>query len=96
MKLPLITLDKANHFIYGFAIYFISMAFFALLNMLPVGVAFVAFMDVVNWQFMPLATVVFFAIAKEIYDEIDYGGFDCKDILATVTPALILTLTNII
>ena len=36
-----------------------------------------------------------FAIGKEVYDQFDYGGFDWKDILATIAPALILTLKKI-
>ena len=76
MKLPLIALDKANHFIYGFAIYFIANLF---LN-----------------PFSSLAVVWLFALGKECYDEYSYGGFDVKDIIATMIPAVFLFLKHLI
>ena len=36
--------------------------------------------------------VVVIAIAKEVYDEIKYGGFDWVDIVATVTIPMVLFL----
>ena len=36
--------------------------------------------------------VVVIAIAKEVYDEIKYGGFDWKDIIATVAVPMVLFL----
>ena len=36
--------------------------------------------------------VVVIAIAKEAYDEIRYGGFDWKDIIATVAVPMVLFL----
>ena len=74
MKLPLIPQDKANHFIYGFAIYFISNLFFN--------------------SIISLSIVYLFALAKECYDEYSYGGFDVKDIIATMIPAVFLFLKN--
>lgn len=39
-----------------------------------------------------ILTVIFVAIAKEIYDEIVYSGFDWKDIIATIAiPMLLFT-----
>ena len=76
MKLPLIPLDKANHFIYGFVI-------FILLNI------------VLN-DLHSLLVVFIFAIGKEIKDQIVYKGFDYKDLLVTLLPGIILTLTNLI
>lgn len=95
MNLPIIPQDKANHFIYGFAIYFSSMAFFALLNLLPVGAAFVALMDVVTWRFLPLCTVIFFAVAKEIYDRTGAGHSEVMDAVATVIPAAVITIVQL-
>ena len=76
MKLPLIPLDKANHFIYGFFIYVLSNCF--LNDLYSIGIVFL------------------FALGKEIKDQIDYKGFDYKDLLITLLPGIILTLTNLI
>lgn len=43
-------------------------------------------------NYLPLTIVFLFAIGKEIYDEYKYGGFDWKDILWTIIPAIILKL----
>ena len=75
MKLPIVPLDKANHFIYGFAIYIISSLF-----VIP-ETAFLI--------------VLLFALGKEIRDEFVYSGFDVKDVLATICPALILFLLSL-
>lgn len=40
--------------------------------------------------------VVFFACAKEIYDEWKYGGFDWKDLVATVVIPLVLFLKTLV
>lgn len=37
-----------------------------------------------------ILTVIFVAIAKEVYDEIVYGGFDWKDIIATILIPMLL------
>ena len=37
-----------------------------------------------------ILTVIFVAIAKEIYDEIVYSGFDWKDIIATIAIPMML------
>jgi hypothetical protein len=70
MKLPLIPLDKANHFIYGFSIYVLS--------------------NIVLNDLYSLLIVVLFALGKEIRDQIVYKGFDYKDLLITIIPAIIL------
>lgn len=76
MKLPLIPLDKANHFIYGFVIF--------ILSNIPLN------------DLYSLLVVFIFAIGKEIKDQIVYKGFDYKDLLATLLPGIIITLTNLI
>ena len=76
MKLPIIPIDKANHFIYGFLIY---------------TLANVLFSDLYS-----LLIVYLFALGKEIRDEFVYSGFDVKDLLYTLLPGIILTLTNLI
>lgn len=76
MKLPIIPLDKANHFIYGFVIFILS--------------------NIVLNDVHSLLVVFIFAIGKEIKDQIIYKGFDYKDLLITLLPGIILTLTNLI
>lgn len=76
MKLPLIPQDKANHFIYGFAIYILSNLF-------------------IN-SYASFSIVFLFALGKECYDEYSYGGFDVKDLIATITPAILLILKDFI
>lgn len=39
-----------------------------------------------------IIAVVVIAVAKEAYDEIRYGGFDWKDIIATVAVPMVLFL----
>lgn len=74
MKLPLIPLDKANHFIYGFIIYVLA--------------------NLILPDLYSLAVVFLFALAKEIKDQIDYQGFDYKDLIVTILPAIILITLN--
>jgi hypothetical protein len=74
VKLPLIPIDKANHFIYGFAIYIIAN------TVLP--------------DLHSLVVVLVFGLAKEIKDQIDYQGFDYKDLIATILPAIVLAILN--
>lgn len=47
-------------------------------------------------ELISLIIVVAFAIGKEIYDEYKYGGFDWKDFIFTLIPALLLNLKQII
>ena len=44
-------------------------------------------------NYLPLIMVFLIAVGKEIYDEYKYGGFDWKDIVATMIPSIILKLT---
>lgn len=76
MKIPLIPLDKANHFVYGFVIYFISNLFFK--------------------DYTSFAIVFLFAFSKEAYDEYKYGGFDLKDLLISLMPAVLLIIKDLI
>jgi hypothetical protein len=45
---------------------------------------------------LSLAMVVIWAICVEIYDEYDYGGFDWKDLLVTMIPAILLFTKSIL
>ena len=76
MNLPQFQHDKANHFIYGFAIFVIANIWLS--------------------AYASLAIVFLAGTAKELYDEYKYGGFDWKDLLATIIPAIILTLKSIL
>ena len=76
MTLPLIPQDKANHFIYGFSIYFLSNLFLI--------------------DYVSLIIVFLFALGKELYDQYKYKGFDIIDLLATITPALLLFFKHLI
>lgn len=49
--------------------------------------------------FIPLISFLITAIialGKELYDEYDYGGFDIKDLIFTITAPLILLILQII
>ena len=76
MKLPIIPIDKANHFIYGFLIYTLA--------------------NLLLSDLYSLLIVYLFALGKEIKDVFVYSGFDIKDLLTTLLPGVILTLTNLI
>ena len=41
-------------------------------------------------DYLSFGVVFAFALGKEIKDQIVYKGFDYKDLLATITPAVIL------
>jgi hypothetical protein len=76
MNLPLIPLDKANHFIYGFGIYFI--------------------INLILSNYWSLGVVILFALGKEIKDQIVYKGFDYKDFLISIIPAVLLFIKSFI
>lgn len=42
-----------------------------------------------------IAAVFILAISKEIYDEIKYGGFDYKDIIATIVIPILIYLKEL-
>lgn len=47
-------------------------------------------------EYYSFGIVCLFAIGKEIYDQYDYGGFDYKDVLATIILPLLLTLKQLL
>lgn len=53
------------------------------------GTLIYALLSFVN-PIVAILTVIFVAIVKEIYDEIVYGGFDWKDIIATIAIPMLL------
>lgn len=56
------------------------------------GMLITAFVAVIAPRFAPLAVTVAIVagFAKEIYDEINYGGFDWKDLLATILGGVVM------
>jgi hypothetical protein len=42
-----------------------------------------------------LVVVILFGVAKEVYDYKSYGLFDWRDLMATISGAIILILTDI-
>lgn len=47
-------------------------------------------------EYYSLGIVCLFAIGKEIYDQYDYGGFDYKDVLASIILPLLLILKQLL
>ncbi len=43
-----------------------------------------------------LGVVIVVAVAKEVYDEVTYGGFDTEDIIATVILPIVVVLLETI
>ena len=74
MNLPLIPLDKANHFIYGFFIYILFSMIVS--DEIAVGFAFG------------------FGVGKEIRDHIINKKADFLDLIFTITPAIIMSITK--
>ena len=48
----------------------------------------------VHW-IIALVVVILFGVAKEVYDYKSYGLFDWRDLVATISGAIILILTDI-
>ena len=48
----------------------------------------------VHW-IIALVVVILFGVAKEVYDYKAYGLFDWRDLVATISGAIILILTDI-
>lgn len=87
MKLPQLPQDKANHIIYGFSIFIISELVFLVLSLIQNEII----NTIATFKYSALVITIIAASVKEFYDEKEYGGFDWKDLLATIIPALILT-----
>ena len=48
----------------------------------------------IHW-IIALVVVILFGVAKEVYDYKSYGLFDWRDLVATISGAIILILTDI-
>ena len=46
-------------------------------------------------HYVAMLSVIVLAVSKEVYDDIKYGGFDWKDIVATVVIPILLYIQNI-
>lgn len=69
--------DKLKHFFWGFVYAVVSYV---------IGCFFLD--SKLFTMFLP----VVFGTAKEVYDDITYGGFDVEDLLYTLIPSFIITL----
>lgn len=85
----LIPQDKANHFIYGFLIHSIFSLLFKAIILTEVLQSTYIFI-IANFKYSVLIIVILFALGKEIKDQINYKGFDYKDLLATMIPSIVL------
>lgn len=95
MKLPLIQIDKANHFIYGFAIFVLMSLLVPILNLILM--IFSNGLSEFMIGFIPLLTVILFAIGKEFYDKyIKKTYFDLGDMVMGIIPALIMYAQSLI
>ncbi len=83
-NLPIIPLDKANHFVYGFIVFFISQLIFTIVNIN------------LNINIISVIITLIFALSKEIKDQIIYKGFSWYDLIITMVPSLLITLLSLI
>ena len=87
--LPIIPLDKANHFVYGFIIFIISnfiiTTFEIILN---------NGYSILEINITSLVITMLFALLKEIKDQITYKGFSWYDLIITLIPSILITLFN--
>ncbi len=90
-NLPIIDLDKANHFVYGFII-FITLTI--LLNIFTINLDFNN--KILKINIIGVIITTLFALSKELKDQLIYKGFCWKDLLATILPSILITILNII
>lgn len=84
MKLLLLPQDKANHFLYGFMIYFVCTFFIFSKN------------TTIN-EFIYLGIVTLFAVGKEVYSYVTVKTkFDILDIIATVIAPLLFCIKQLL
>ena len=85
-NLPIIPLDKANHFVYGFIIFFVSQLI----------ITIVIINSNININIISFIITLIFALSKEIKDQIVYKGFSWYDLIITMIPSLSITLLSVI
>ncbi len=93
MGLPLIPLDKANHFAYAVIIYFCATLGLFVGSIFPPLFFLHAFFV---WKFSAFITVCAFAITKELYDKYSGKGTpEIADAVWTIVPALIILVIDL-
>jgi hypothetical protein len=88
MNLPQIPHDKANHIVYGWAIYYVAIIFIAIICL---------FFELSDFliNYTPLAIAMVFGLYKEFRDEKKYKGFDVLDLLDTIAIPFLSTLKDV-
>ena len=86
--LPIIPLDKANHFIYGFIIFIISSF------IITIATNQNSNYTTLKTNVISLLITTLFALFKEIKDQITYKGFCWADLLTTIIPSILITLLD--
>jgi hypothetical protein len=86
MKLPQLPGDKANHFVYGFLIFIVTMLAINIIQYTNLE------LDGMIVKYLPLAMVLLAAVSREIYGKVKQNRWEIMDIAATVSPAIILTI----
>jgi hypothetical protein len=85
MTLPQLPQDKANHFVYGFLIFVISLIIINTLEVFNIKTG--SFIT----NYLPLLNVITIAILREVYGKVMRNRWGLLDIIATIFPAIILT-----
>jgi hypothetical protein len=85
MTLPQLPQDKANHFVYGFLIFVISLIIINTLEVFNIKIG--GFIT----NYLPLLNVIIIAILREIYGKVMHNRWEILDIIATIFPEIILT-----
>jgi hypothetical protein len=86
MKLPQLPHDKANHFVYGFLIFIVTMLAINIIQYTNLE------LDGTTVKFLPLTMVLLVAVLREIYGKVKQNRWEIMDIAATIFPAIILTI----
>jgi hypothetical protein len=86
MKLPQLPGDKANHFVYGFLIFIVTMLAINIIQYTNLE------LDGITVKFLPLTMVLLVAVLREIYGKVKQNRWEIMDIAATIFPAIILTI----
>lgn len=94
MGLPLIPLDKANHFAYAVLIYFFATLGLFVCSIFPP----LYFMHgIFVWKFSAFVVVCIFAIGKELYDKYSGKGTpEVADAIWAIVPALMILVIDLI
>ena len=86
-NLPIIPLDKSNHFVYGFIIFFISQLIITIVTINLNNIY--EFTNIISFTI-----TLIFALSKEIKDQIIYKGFSWYDLIITMIPSTLITLLS--